>query len=141
MVYPAIERDTDRGETPPIPQDEPFKILEMAHFETAAAADKFGQEFKGYLMPGVLDGPELAEEVARLEGLPVEWKTLAGDDLKAYQNDDLTLIHDPSDWHLYNPNAEHDARIEAEGLSANPVQSVDKPDEAGIAPTTPELDF
>ncbi len=141
VVYPAIERDTDRGETPPIPQDEPFKILEMAHFETAVAADKFGQEFKGYLMPGVLDGPELAEEVARLEGLPVEWKTLEGDDLKAYQNDDLTLIHDPSDWHLYNPNAEHEARIEAEGLPANPVQSVDKPDEAGIAPTTPDLDF
>ncbi len=113
----------------------------MAHFETTVAAEKFGQEFKGYLMPGVLNGPELAEEVAQLEGLPVEWKTLAGDDLKAYQNDDLTLIHDPSDWHLYNPNAEQDARIEAEGLPENPMQPLDKLDGAEITPSTPELDF
>ena len=141
VVYPGIEHDSDRVDTPLISQDEPFKILEMAHFETTAAADKFGQEFKGYLMPGVLDGPELAEEVARLEGLPVDWKTLAGDDLKAYQNDDLTLTRDLSDWHLYNPHAEHDARFEAEGLPSNPREPLDKPDEAGIAPATPELDF
>ena len=92
-------------------------------------------------MPGVLDGPELAEEVARLEGLPVQWKTLDGDDLKAYQNDDLTLTRNPSEWHLYNPNAEHDARIEAEGLPTNPTQPLDKPDQADITPATPELDF
>jgi len=141
VVYPTIECDADRGETPPIPQDEPFKMLEMAHFETPAAAEKFGQEFNGYLMPGILDGPELAEEVARLEGLPVEWKTLEGDDLKAYQNDGLTLTRALSDWHPNNPNAEHDARIEAEGLPANPREPLDKPDQAGIAPATPELDF
>ena len=111
------------------------------HFETTAAADKFGKEFNGYLVPGLLDGPELAQEVAQLEGLPVEWKTLEGHDLKAYQNAELTLTRDPADWHPYNPNAEHDARIEAEGLPANPMQSLGKQDEAGIAPTTPELDF
>ena len=141
VVYPGIEHDPDSVNIPLISQDEPFKLLEMAHFETTAAAEKFGMEFKSYLMPGVLDGPELAEEVARLEGLPVDWKTLDGNDLKAYQNDGLTLTRDLSDWHPYNPNAEHDARIEAEGLPANPMQSLDKPDEAGIAPTTPELDF
>ncbi len=141
VVYPGIESNLDMSDIPAISQEEPFRMLEMAHFETTAAADKFGKEFHGYLMPGVLEGPELAEEVARLEGLPVEWKTLEGDDLKAYQNDELTLTHDPVDWHPYNPNAEHDARIEAEGLASNPVQQLDKPDEAGIAPATPELDF
>jgi hypothetical protein len=141
VVYPAIDHDPEAASIPAITQDEPFKLLEMAHFETTAAAEKFGQEFKGYLMPGVLDGPELAEEVARLEGLPVAWKTLDGDDLKAYRNDDLTLTCDLPDWHLYNPHAEHDARIEAEGLPANPMQSLDKPDQVGFAPTTPELDF
>jgi len=141
VIYPGIERDPEGTSIPAVAEDEPFKLLEMAHFETTAAAEKFGQEFKGYLMPGVLDGPELAEEVARLEGLPVEWKTLAGDDLKAYQNDDLTLTRDLSDWHLYNPHAEHDARFEAEGLPANPREPLDKPDQAGIAPATPELDF
>jgi hypothetical protein len=101
-----------------------FSILEMAHFETTEAADKFGREFNGYLMPGVLEGPELAQEVARLEGLPVEWKTLDGDDLTAYQNLTLTLTRDPADWHPYNPNAERDARIEAEGLYTDPIQQV-----------------
>lgn len=138
VVYPTVEWDKDRGETPPIPQDEPFKMLEMAHFETTTAAEKFGQEFKSYLMPGVLDGPELAEEVARLERLPVDWKTLEGDELKSYQNGGLTLTRDQSDWHLYNPNAEHDARIEAEGLS---VHMMHKTDEVGIPPSSPELDF
>ncbi|MBA3869974.1 MAG: hypothetical protein H0X30_12575 [Anaerolineae bacterium] len=141
VVYPGIERDLEAASIPAVVPDEPFKLLEMAHFETPTAAEKFGQEFNGYLMPGVLDGPELAEEVARLEGLPVAWKILEGDDLKAYQNDDLTLTRDPSDWHLYNPNAEHDARIEAEGVSVNPAQPLDKQDEAGMTPTTPELDF
>ncbi len=141
VVYPGIESDPETTSIPAITPDQPFKLLEMAHFETTTAAEKFGQEFKGYLMPGVLNGPELAEEVARLEGLPVDWKTLAGDDLKAYQNDELTLTRHPSDWHLYNPHAEHDARIEAEGLPRSPMQLLDKPDETGIPPSTPELDF
>ena len=50
--------------------------------------------------------------MARLEGLPAEWKTLEGADLKAYQNAELMLTRDPSDWHPYNPHAERDARIE-----------------------------
>jgi hypothetical protein len=86
-------------------------ILEIVHFESTEATDKFGKEFNGYLMPGLLEGPELAVEVARLEELPVDWKILEGDDFKAYQDAQYTLTHDPSDWHPYNPNAERDARI------------------------------
>ncbi|MDX2136500.1 MAG: hypothetical protein SF123_00270, partial [Chloroflexota bacterium] len=52
------------------------KTLEMARFETVAQAQKFAHEFERYIVPGVLDPPELAEEVAKLEGLPVEWKDM-----------------------------------------------------------------
>jgi hypothetical protein len=113
----------------------------MAHFETTAAASRFGKEFNGYLVPGLLDGPELAVEVVRLEGLPAEWKTLEGDELKAYQNAELTLTRTSSEWHPYNPNAERDARIAAEGLYADPIQQVVERDEPETASSTPELDF
>jgi hypothetical protein len=113
----------------------------MAHFETTAAADKFSQEFRGYLLPGVLDSPELAEEVARLEGHPVEWKTLEGQELEDYRDLKLTLTRDPTDWHPYNPNAERDARIAAEGLYTDPTQQVVAPNELETASGTPELDF
>lgn len=99
-------------------------MLEMAHFETTEVADRFGKDFNGYLISGLLDGLELAVEVARLEGLPTEWKTLEDDDLKAYQNAELTFTRDLADWHPYNPNAECDARIAAEGLYNQPNPAV-----------------
>lgn len=113
LVYPTLE---DNPEHPPlIPENKSVRMLEMAHFETPAAADRFSQEFSGYLLPGVLEGPELAVEVARLEGLPVEWKTLTGEDLQAYQDQALPLIRQPDEWHPYNPQAERVARDTAEG--------------------------
>ncbi|MDX1994623.1 MAG: hypothetical protein SF029_19730, partial [bacterium] len=145
VVYPGIPQEADAVGSPAISPDEPFRLLEMAHFETTEAADMFGKEFNSYLIPDVLDGPELAVEVARLEGLPAEWKTLEGDELKAYQNADLTLIREPADWHLYNPNAERDARIAAEGLYTDPmVSSVDlnrTDDSASTEPAPFELDL
>jgi hypothetical protein len=122
VVYPHVEHDLNAVGSPAISEDEPFRLLEMVHFETTEAADKFGEEFRGYLMPGLLEAPELAVEVARLEGLPVEWKTLQGDDLTAYRNAELTLTRDPVSWHPYNPHAERDARIEAEGLYTDLIQ-------------------
>ena len=47
--------------------------LEIAHFETEWAAEKYAKDFRGYLIPGLLDGPELAEEAAKLEGMPGTW--------------------------------------------------------------------
>ena len=44
-------------------------------------------------MPGVLEGPELAKEVARFEGLPAEYRTLEGQELDDYCNAELTLTH------------------------------------------------
>jgi hypothetical protein len=142
VVYPGVERDPDAVGSPALAADEPFRMLEMAHFETTEAVDAFGKEFNGYLVPGLLDGPELAVEVARLEALPVEWKTLEGDDLKAYQNSELTLTRDPADWHPYNPNAERDARIAAEGLDSDPMQPVMTFNEAerDLLPAAPDID-
>jgi hypothetical protein len=141
VVYPGVEHDPDAVGSPAMAADEPFRMLEMAHFETTEAVDRFGKDFNSYLIPGLLDGPELAVEVARLEGLPAEWKTLEGDDLKAYQNAELTLTRDPADWHPYNPNAERDARIAAEGLYTDPIQQLVEQDEPETTPGTPELDF
>lgn len=145
VVYPNIAYDPERIGAPAMAEDEPFRMLEMAHFETPEAADRFGKEFNGYLMPGLLEGPELAQEVARLEGLPVEWKTLEGDDLTAYQNLTLTLTRDPADWHPHNPHAERDARIEAEGLYTDPIQGFVKLDESEdipkVEPVSPDLDL
>ena len=121
VVYDGVAQNPDQIGTPTLSENQPFRMLEMTHFETTEDADKFGKEFKGYLIPDVLEGPELAEEVAKLEGHPVEWKTLEGDELKEYQSGELTLTREPSDWHPYNPNAEQDARIETEGLSTDPI--------------------
>ncbi len=141
VVYPGVERDTELVGSPIMPDNEPFRMLEMAHFETPAAADKFGKEFDGYLIPGLLDGPELAQEVARLEGMPGEWKTFEGDDLKAYQTAELTLTRDFVDWHPYNPNAERDARIAAEGVYSDPIQHITASGEPESQAVTPDMDF
>ncbi|QPC81706.1 hypothetical protein G4Y79_18725 [Phototrophicus methaneseepsis] len=141
VVYDNVEHDPECVGTPPMAEDEPFRMLEMAHFETTEAADKFGKEFNGYLMPGLLEGPELAVEVARLEELPVNWKTLEGDDLKAYQDGQYTIIHDLSGWHPYNPNAERDARIEAEGIYTDSMYDVtifNNEDESQFNPSFPD---
>jgi len=145
VVYDGVEHDPEMVGTPAIPEDEPFRMLEMAHFETTEAADKFGKEFNGYLMPGLLEGPELAEEVTRLEGHPVEWKTLDGQELDDYRDLKLTLTRDPADWQPYNPNAERDARIEAEGLYTDPIHQFTTFDEdeedPKVEPAAPDFDL
>ena len=47
--------------------------LEMAHFASEEQAQRFETEFRSYLVPGLIDGPELAEEVSKLEGMAGEW--------------------------------------------------------------------
>jgi hypothetical protein len=114
VVYPNVEQSADDVGSPDIPNDEPFQILEMAHFDTPEDANKFSKEFRGYLVPGLLSGPELAEEVARLEEHPIEWKTPDGQDLDDYRNLDYVVTHDIDSWKLYNPHAERDARLRFE---------------------------
>lgn len=145
VVYDGIEHDPEAIGTPAMAENEPFRMLEMAHFETIEASDKFGEEFKGYLMPGLLEGPELAEEVARLEGHPVEWKTLEGQELDDYRDLNLTLTRNQADWQPYNPNAERDARIEAEGIYYDPIHQLtafdEDEDEPKVEAVSPDFDL
>ena len=141
VVYDGVAQNPDQIGTPTLSENEPFRMLEMAHFETAEAADKFGKDFKGYLIPDVLEGPELAEEVAKLEGHSVDWKALEGDDLKAYQDGELTLTREPSDWKPYNPNAERDARIETEGLTIDPSFTIPNENVPKVEAVSPDLDL
>jgi hypothetical protein len=79
------------------------KTLEMARFETAAQADKFAKDFAGYVHPGLLDPPELAEEVARLEGLPVQWQDLDYDGILAAMTDGGKVMREADGWSQRNP--------------------------------------
>lgn len=129
----------------PVPEfDTPLRaqVLEMAHFETPEAADKFEQEFRGYLVPGLFDGSELAEAVAQLEGMPGKWIEMEGQAAKTFFADEQPpLVRDRADWHPYNPNAERDARIAVEGLYTDPIHQLVERDEPEIASSAPELDF
>lgn len=78
------------------------RTLEMAHFESGTAAERFAGEFSGYLVPGMLDGPELAAEVAKLEGLSGEWIER---EQREWNRDD-PLVRERADWHPHQPDAE-----------------------------------
>lgn len=128
VVYPTLAHDPDGVGIPAAAGDRPVQMIEMAHFPTEKQAQAFIADFTGYLIPGVVEGPDLAVEVARLEGLPGQWQTVQGDELRAYQNDQLSLVRGPADWHPYNPHAERDARVAAEGLYYDPIQRHAQPD-------------
>lgn len=95
--------------------DDGPQFLEMAHFPDQKQAEAFGHEFRQYLIPGLLDGPELALEVAKMEGLPATWTTLNPDERIQYERAELTLTRAPEDWRLHNPYAEREARLAVEG--------------------------
>lgn len=90
------------------------RTLEMAHFADEKDAKKFDAEFRGYLVPGLLDGPELAPEVAKLEGLSGEWEDMNYRGIVDYMSGSRTIVREADDWHLHNPNAEHEAREQFE---------------------------
>ncbi len=95
------------------------RTLEMAHFANEEEARKFDAEFRSYLVPDLLDGPELAPEVAKLEGLSGEWEDMNYNQIVDYMSGDRKIVREESEWHLHNPNAERDAHITAEGLYAD----------------------
>ena len=116
------------------------RTLEMAHFTDAAEARKFEAEFRGYLIPGLLDGPELAPEVAKLEGLSGEWQVMTERDIIESMEPNRAVVRQPHDWHPYNPHAERDARIAAEGVYYDPIQQLTDRDEPEAQPDTPTLE-
>jgi len=97
------------------------RTLEMAHFADEKDAAKFDAEFRGYLVPGLLDGPELAPEVAKLEGLSGEWEDMDYRSIVDYMSGKRTVVRDESEWRLHDPNAER----EAEESLENPQTDID----------------
>jgi hypothetical protein len=81
----------------------------MAHFANEDDARRFEMEFRSYLVPGLLDGPELAPEVAKLEGLSGEWEDMDYRSIVDYMSGSRTIVREADDWHLHNPNAEREA--------------------------------
>ena len=96
---------------PPTPDADTARTLEMAHFASEADARRFATEFRAVLVPGVLDGPELAPEVAKLEGLSGEWDHMDYRQIVDYMSGSRTIVREESDWHLHNPNAELDVDL------------------------------
>jgi hypothetical protein len=90
------------------------RTVEVAHFANEADAAKFDAEFRGYLVPGLLDGPELAPEVAILEGLSGDWEDMDYRSIVDYMSGKRTIVREESEWHLHNPNAEREMREQFE---------------------------
>jgi hypothetical protein len=88
--------------------------LEVAHFADEGASRKFETEFRSYLMPGVIDGPELAPEVATLEGLSGEWDPLGFRDIAAHLSGAQAIVKDTADWHLHMSEVERGAELRLE---------------------------
>jgi hypothetical protein len=80
--------------------------LEVAHFADGAASRKFEAEFREYLIPGMLDGPELAPEVARLEGLSGLWEPVGNSKIDEVMKADHALVKQAADWRIHDPNLE-----------------------------------
>ncbi|GIK27924.1 MAG: hypothetical protein BroJett007_10620 [Chloroflexota bacterium] len=97
------------------------RTVEMAHFASDDDARKFEAEFRSYLVPELLGGPELAPEVAKVEGLSGEWEAMNYNQIVDYMSGNRTVVREESDWHLHNPNAER----EAEAGFDNPQTGID----------------
>lgn len=95
------------------------RTLEMAHFANDNDARKFEAEFRSYLVPDLLDGPELAPEVAKLEGLSGEWEAMNYDQIVDYMSGNRTVMREAEDWHLHNPNVEREAEEHIEILQSD----------------------
>ncbi|MBN8638506.1 MAG: hypothetical protein J0M07_24550 [Anaerolineae bacterium] len=93
------------------------RTLEMAHFANEDDARKFEAEFHSYLVPELLDGPELAPEVAKLEGLSGEWEEMDYRGIVDYMSGDRTIVRDESEWRLHDPNAEREIAEQSENSS------------------------
>ncbi len=93
--YPQLPPDFSGD----LPDDVESRTLEMAHFPSVEAAEKFEQDFRSYLVPGLLDAPELAKEVAKLEGLSGEWIEMEGN----------SLVREADEWQVHDPQVERDA--------------------------------
>lgn len=78
------------------------KILEVGHFEDRRLAQKFATEFSSFVMPGFLEGPELAVEAAKLDGLSGQWQQVGGEELANFMNDQKAVVLAQPDWQIHD---------------------------------------
>lgn len=117
-VFPELPPDFDRIVDEQGMDDTMYpshaRTLEMAHFATEREADRFEQDFRGYLVPGLLDGPDLAVEVARLEGLPVEWRAMDHAAIVEIMSGRSTVEREPEGWQVHEVEVEREIDSEAD---------------------------
>lgn len=78
------------------------RMIEMARLATIDQAREFEEGFISCLVPGVLEGPDFAPEVARLNGLTDSWQQVAFSDVLDIMSGDCKIVRDESDWHFSN---------------------------------------
>jgi hypothetical protein len=107
-------------------------------FANEAAVRMFETEFRAYMVPELLDGPELAPEVAKLERMSGEWADMDYRGIVDYMSGDGKVVREVREWRLHNPIAERETEmhmIGAESLS-DEVVIQGEPDESA-----PVIDF
>ena len=92
------------------------RTVEIADFNTETEAKTFSNEFRRYLVPGVIDGPELAPDVARLEGLSGEWQGMDYQAIVDYMSGSRTVTREPDQWRLHQSDEEHELHDEMDDL-------------------------
>jgi hypothetical protein len=114
--------------------------LEIARFETEAAAEKYAKEFRGYLIPGLLDGPELAEEAAKLEGMPGTWEGMDVQDITRNLGVNRTIA-DHGETRSTSRNSNLEVGIMPNDVFDDSTSPFAPRDEVNVSPEPPELDF
>ncbi len=117
------------------------RTVEIADFRTEAEAKNFSDEFRQHLIPNLLDGPELAPDVAKLEGLPGKWAAINYDDIVRYMSDHDAVIREQSDWHVHRPYSELDAEWFPEMDEMNGTSSPEVDGRESIDTSIPPLEL
>jgi hypothetical protein len=112
LTYPDLPPETDLSTLKELSPDEQAAtrthLLELAHFASDTQAQAFEDTFRGVLVPGLLEGPELAPDVAMLEGLSGEWEERDYHDVVDNVIGRQTLVREADEWHPHQPYAERE---------------------------------
>ncbi|MFZ2880335.1 MAG: hypothetical protein WA009_12410, partial [Phototrophicaceae bacterium] len=84
--------------------------LEVGHFADEDASRKFEAEFRSFLVPGIMEAPDLAPAVAKLEGLSGEWEPLGFHDISAFMSGAQPVIKDEAEWHVHDTHTPREPR-------------------------------
>jgi hypothetical protein len=140
LAYPDLPPDTDLAALNDLPPEAQAAtrthLLELGHFAGEKEAQKIADDFRSVLVPGLLDGPELAPDVARLEGLAGVWEERDYRDVAENVIGRQTLVREADDWHPHQSFAEREAETYVAGtpLLSNEELVQIQPDDPVSAP-------